>query len=569
MLASGAIRDDALKRSISSTGWVTHSGQVMDDASALARSIADAQSAERGYLLSHDANDLRSYEAAIGNFWSTCAALQTLVADNPPQVLRAIKIGILFESWRTEVAEPTIRRAAETTPDTAVDEQFVNRIQRALDEFILIERGFLRTRSANAAGAIVHAQMLSTVGSALTIAVTLLVALYLSISVGRAVTELAAAAHELTHGNLARRALVGRRDEIGRLSHSFNLMADGLIERTEDAARLAKLGEEFQSCLTIQETGLVFARFAMQVLPEAVGAMYLLSASRNLLVKSFDWGRTELGTLPPEDCLALRKGHAHYVNDTSVGGACSHVSVTTNTASACIPLMAHGETVGLLHVQAPAGQHEPLRRTFVGAVAEQLALTVANLQLREKLYSQSIRDPLTGLFNRRYLDETLPRELARAERSGRPLGVFAIDVDHFKRFNDTFGHDAGDTVLRQLGELLRLSFRGSDISARLGGEEFLVVLPEIDEGKLVRRAERLGDAVRGLAFKHRDLSLGTVTVSIGIAIFPQSSGEVEGLLRAADAALYKAKHEGRDRAVVAEKSAGHQQLSSLAPSQRA
>ena len=144
--------------------------------------------------------------------------------------------------------------------------------------------------------------------------------------------------------------------------------------------------------------------------------------------------------------------------------------------------------------------------------------------------------------------------------TGRRLAL-AIDVAHFKRFNDTFGHDAGDVVLRELGRVLRDSFRASDISGRLGGEEFVLVLPDTDMAKLVRSAERLGDAVRTLSLVHRELPLGTITVSIGIATFPESSRDAEGLLRSADAALYRAKSQGRDRFVAAERNGPHLLLS--------
>ena len=564
MLGNAAIRTLALDRSLASTEWVAHTNQVIGEAAALARTITDAQSNERVFLRSRDPKRLLPFEAATSKFWRMSVELEALVSDNPAQVERARKIASQFEHWRTEVAEAAIR-SAQPEIDIANDDRLNASIRDAVDEFIGIERGLLAKRRGVAESTIAEARGIATFGTAISVLVAVCVAVYLSYSVGSSLAELEAAAHELAKGDLRRRAVVARRDEIGRLAHFFNLMADALVARTRDSARAAALGQEFQMCFTIEEAASTFCRFARGLMPESTGAMFLTSASRNLLVKGFDWGSPSAETLVPEDCLALRKGHAHYVNDTILEGVCAHLDLLPPRSSACIPLMAHGETVGIVHVESATGDVASLRQVFAGTVAEQLALTVANLQLREKLYAQAIRDPLTGLFNRRYLEETLPREVARADRAGQTLGVLTIDIDHFKRFNDTFGHEAGDLVLREIGTLLRASFRTADISVRLGGEEFVVVLLDTDKDKLVRRAERLGDAVRSLALVHRELALGGVTVSIGVAIFPESARDADALLRVADVALYRAKNEGRDRAVVAERSVDRLPLTTLPP----
>lgn len=551
MLGNATIRSVALDRSLASADWVTHTSQVIGDAAALARIINDAQNDRRAYALSGDPKRLHAYEASMSKFWRMSASLEALVSDNPPQQDRARKIAALFDRWRAEANEPAVG-SMQPMADSASRDELTTSVRRAVDEFIDIEHSLLAKRSSAAASTISQARAIATFGTVFSVAVALFVAVYLSYTVGSSIAELAAAADELAQGGLRRRAVIARRDEIGRLAHSFNLMADVLITRTRESARIAGLGEEFQMSFTIEEAAAALRRFAKDPLPNGTGAMFLTSPSRNLLVKSFGWGTSDVETLAPQDCFALRKGHAHYVNNTMTEAVCAHSDPLPPRSSACIPLIAHGEAMGLLHVESTVDDGDTLRRVFAGAVAEQLALTVANLHLREKLHSQAIRDPLTGLFNRRYLEETLPREIARADRSGQTLGVFAIDVDHFKRFNDTFGHDAGDLVLRELGALLRASFRSSDVCARLGGEEFVVVLPDTDREKLIRGAERLGDAVRRLALVHHELPLGSVTVSIGVAVFPYSGRNAEALLGVADAALYRAKNEGRDRTVVAE-----------------
>ena len=190
------------------------------------------------------------------------------------------------------------------------------------------------------------------------------------------------------------------------------------------------------------------------------------------------------------------------------------------------------------------------KQQLAAAVAEQIALALSNLMLRETLRQQSVRDPLTKLYNRRFLVETLNRELARLERKHLPLSLIMIDVDHFKSFNDTFGHEAGDAVLRDLGEILQRNIRGSDIACRYGGEEFTIVLPEANLEIGRQRAETMREAMRELQPVHDGKPLGPVTLSLGVAWFPEHGRQPDQLLQVADTALYEAKSAGRNRVVV-------------------
>jgi len=178
-------------------------------------------------------------------------------------------------------------------------------------------------------------------------------------------------------------------------------------------------------------------------------------------------------------------------------------------------------------------------------------MTTGNLRLRERLRSQSIRDPLTGLFNRRYFDETMTRELARSARTRKELGIIVIDVDHFKRFNDLHGHEAGDLVLRELSALLRAEFRASDFACRYGGEEFVVVLVDATIADVAQRAEALRTKIKLLRATLNGQSLGAISASLGVAAYPNHGEAVDVLVRAADAALYRAKNSGRDRVELA------------------
>ncbi|HEU0201975.1 MAG TPA: sensor domain-containing diguanylate cyclase, partial [Burkholderiaceae bacterium] len=219
---------------------------------------------------------------------------------------------------------------------------------------------------------------------------------------------------------------------------------------------------------------------------------------------------------------------------------------------ACLPLIAQGEALGFLHVCCTGPRSAEERRHFLQTVAENLALGLASVKLREALRHEAIRDPLTGLYNRRFMDESLERVLRVAARAGRPLALAMIDIDHFKRLNDTFGHAAGDAVLKQVAAAISARVRASDLACRFGGEEIIVILPDTALDAAMVVAEALRTAVRGLALTDGARPIDPSTISLGVAAFPQHGATPAALMRAADAALYQAKGRGRDRVVMAD-----------------
>jgi diguanylate cyclase (GGDEF)-like protein len=331
--------------------------------------------------------------------------------------------------------------------------------------------------------------------------------------------------------------------------------------RALETTQLSQLGELLLSCQTAEEAYDIVAKVMLELFTEQSGALCVINSSRNLVEAVAVWGSNLSSdrAFPPEDCWALRRGRAHSIGDGSTSPRCAHMQSAVSGFSVCIPMVAQGETVGVLHLEDPAllpGEEAadagPLaeRVRLANTIAEQVSLSLANLRLREALRNQSIRDPLTGLFNRRYLDDSLQRELRRATRKGRPLAILMLDLDHFKRFNDTFGHDAGDTLLRHLGSFLQSYIRADDLAFRYGGEEFVVILPEATLDSARQRAEQLVRDFRRLDVQYHGTTLGPLTVSVGLAAFPDQGNTAEAVLRAADQALYRAKAEGRDRVVV-------------------
>jgi len=343
-----------------------------------------------------------------------------------------------------------------------------------------------------------------------------------------------------------------------------------LEQRTQEITRLSEMVDLLQSCQSVDEAYSVIGRSVPQVLSAAPGALGIISASGSLVEIVSSWGDDNFGerVFAPEDCWALRRGRTHLVESSRSTPVCRHLREFNPGDYMCLPLVAQGEAFGILHIQCnfrESGQPEGARarmsetkQRLAATMGESIALALANLRLRDVLRQQSVRDSLTGLFNRRYMEESLERELRRAARNNRTLGVLMLDLDLFKQFNDNFGHDAGDALLREFGKILRAGVRGGDISCRYGGEEFALILPEATLEATLLRAEQLRESTKRLIVQHHGKNLGAVSVSVGVAGFPKHGTSSEVLLQAADQALYRAKARGRDQVVVAELQAAPQ-----------
>jgi diguanylate cyclase (GGDEF)-like protein len=272
------------------------------------------------------------------------------------------------------------------------------------------------------------------------------------------------------------------------------------------------------------------------------------------------WGDFPTGSdyniFSPDACWGLRRGRAHVVEDVSIGPICSHLTNTPVAPYVCLPLMAKGDILGLLHLKNAFdpgdAEHNPeiadLKQMAV-TLSEYLSLSIANVKLSESLSRQSIQDTQSGLYNRRFMEESLQREILRAARKQTQIGIIMGDLDHFKSFNDVYGHAAGDKIISQIGKLFKEKFRGSDIACRYGGEEFIVILPESSPEDTFKRADALREEIKKMEMVFQGQTLGSITMSMGVAGYPEKGLRMEDLLRVADMALYKAKQEGRDRVV--------------------
>lgn len=329
-----------------------------------------------------------------------------------------------------------------------------------------------------------------------------------------------------------------------------------LERRNQEMKILNEVSDFLQACLTVEEACFAISSFVKPLFPNCSGAIFMTNNSRNQVNLVAIWGDQLQSSeqFTPQDCWALRRGTVHYVNQSLQGLKCRHVHGKLQKFSTlCVPMIAQGETLGLLYLNSDnESDISEIKQQLARTVAEQVSMAIANLKLRETLQQQSIHDPLMGLFNRRYLDEFFDQEIQRATRDRHGIGVIMLDIDHFKQFNDVYGHDAGDFVLQQVGQLLSRSVRGSDIACRYGGEEMTLLLPESSLAATARRAEEVCQRIRELKLKYKGEVLPNITSSLGVACFPEHGITRVDLLRAADEALYRAKTGGRDQVIVKE-----------------
>ena len=340
-----------------------------------------------------------------------------------------------------------------------------------------------------------------------------------------------------------------------------------LRQRNHELAMLNQMSNLLQASLSEEDTYSVIVSVCKEFFPADSGGLYMMDHSRTMLKRVASWGSS-----PPrsqrfsvDECWSLHKEQSLLIKDPETEPRCPHLCSASNHGYVCVPIDTLDGILGVLHLCF--GQREPgysdeeyrhlfeLKRMAVTRVVENYAMAIVNLRLREILRMESIRDPLTDLYNRRYMEESLEREALRAKRNHTPIGIMMLDIDHFKQFNDIHGHEAGDVALQALGMLLQNSIRGGDIACRYGGEEFLLILPDTPLPIAQKRAEELLSQVRKLKITYQNTTFH-ITVSIGVSELSEHAADPQTIINMADKALYQAKERGRDQVVVAASTAG-------------
>lgn len=523
-----------------STDLVEHSYQVINTAETIRSSIRSVESDARGFRLSGRDQLLAEYLATFPATRKATSQLVTLTRDDPARQTGALEVETLVEKRLAELQrlidiqrDLGIAEAQREGLDSPGFDQ-MQQINLLIDTVLTREQHLLRERRQTMV-------TLAAVTIAGVVAGILLPLVLLGLLLGG-----------LTREN--RRSLKLEREARSTMRE----LAISLEQRSRLSEQRRVLGAYagiLQSCENLNEALSVTAEVIAQMLPAAGGRCYVLRSSLNQVEALSRFGTENIpsdSVWAPSACWGLRRGQPHRSGHGPGNVYCSHLHIEDLPESGwtlCVPLMAQGVSLGLLHVNgATGGGSEDVQ--VVEAIAEQLSLAMINLQLRESLRVQSLRDPLTGLYNRRYLEENTQRELQRCQRRGLPLSVIMLDVDHFKRFNDEHGHTAGDALLTAIAQTLQAHTRDEDIVCRYGGEEFTVVMPETGSEDARRRAEEIRSAIATTTVVHLRNTLGPTTASLGVATFPFDGSTPAELIGSADTALYRAKTEGRDRFVV-------------------
>ena len=593
LLVGGALFD-ASRQSRKSFEWVSHSSSVIQAMDKTIAGVRDAESGLRGYVLTHNPRFSMSFDASVEESLSAFAQLVEMTADNPLQADRLKNFGQLLNE-RIELAKQHRALAQDGRFDDAAVAiadgrglDLMASVLLASDQFLAEERRLQAQRTRAMEERVVWGQRLSLYGLPLVGLLTLVMSYVLVRNIRRPVTVIGEAMDHLGAGDLNSRIgkSLGSR-EFDRLARGYNAMADRLADTnaqrrageleltTVHAELLTKtqilkerggviellggMAHRMQAARTDKEMAQIITAYVPQVLPNMAGVLYVHNNSRNLLVPLTSWGEFagEVPTFKPEPfapdaCWALRRGQSHFIAHGGKDIRCGHVE--EDRVYHCEPLLAAGEVIGVLYLD---GSVDAESRFCLNMLVENIASALVNHQLQRDLKEQTIRDALTGLFNRRYMEEALALETARSLRSGQPLSVVMCDVDHFKRFNDEHGHDAGDLVLQAVGAELANRFRDGDIVCRYGGEEFVVIAPGTTPSDLLRRLEVAREAITALRLAKNDKALGNLSMSFGVAAWKGDGDKDRNgqwALKAADAALYQAKREGRNRVILADTS---------------
>jgi len=336
-----------------------------------------------------------------------------------------------------------------------------------------------------------------------------------------------------------------------QMKQDSDSLEERVAQRTEEIVMLQMLSALLNTCASLDEASKVLSELAPKLLPGSSGGISIFKASRNRLDLLSSWGDdfNSNATLAQQECWALRKGHQHVAYSQGVLLPCDHWHGDAS-GTMCIPLVAQGETVAVLHLNYLSAEACQQTDHVREAIAEQTGLTLANIQLRHQLRDQARRDPMTGLYNRLYLLESMEEHFDQPSKPHTSSAMLMIDADHFKRFNDNFGHAAGDLVLKNIAHEIRRVSGESAVACRYGGEEFCVFITDIDRENACILGEEIRSAVSELSLSINNLPLGAVTVSIGIALAPEYTESSKDIITLSDNALYSAKEAGRDRVMI-------------------
>lgn len=550
MFATAVLTQRSLSRLADAREVKTHSMVVNKALNDMMNQILDAETGQRGFLLSGRAPYLQPYYTALTQMRVSRAALGVALSQDPSA---SAPLDALDKAIATKLQDldRVVRLKSEGRSDEAVEliltdtgNQTMNTVRAAW-----LALGTDQARRTSQLEAQIEQEVRTYY---LILGVCILVNLFLFAGLVQRFRNAA------IHKDAVQQEMDQRNVELSRLLAAA-------ATRNEQVHGLSELSRFLQSCADLDEAAGLLKQHLPPLMRAASGALYLAAPGQEVLQQAFTWGdKAFVEFFEPFECWAARLRQPFRQPFETGSASCGHLqseyaSAHNTNNIQCLPLLAYGELLGVVVLEADTASDPQESLEIEGSrrfALEQVGFSIGNLKLRESLRQAAIRDVLTGLYNRRFFDESSQRELLRAVRQQAKggyagLALMMIDIDHFKRFNDTHGHEVGDQVLREVAQVLQSQSRGSDVAARYGGEEFTIVLADITDQLALERAEQLRQKVEQLVLHTAGAELGSITISIGLAKFPTHGTTVEALLLAADKALYQAKSAGRNRVVVA------------------
>lgn len=503
--------------------WVQHTQEVLNALQRATLLVERSEYRTRLYVLTGDDDQIDRARNSVNLLSTSAAHLKALVVDNPDQTQSADELA----SCAADLASTL----GKFTRQTQLPELQVQRCQKIIGLMTDREQLLLSERTR-------HSQIRLT-----TSIITEIILIALSIVVLLVLFSL-----------LLRDAYLRRRIEkkTRRINQNLGRTVRALENQAQESELLTAARDELQLCVDLQQVYQSATSSLAKLLPGTCGSLCIIDNSRNTVEVMASWGVTNVEEFsPPESCCGLRSGQPRWRRPGQSEIHCTHfIDGATPDRYLCHPIAAKGDTLGMLYVQCSDDAAIDLVNDRVNALRQFMQITgmsIAALNLQMKLENQSIRDALTGLFNRHFMQLSMDRELARAARRKQVMAVLMLDMDHFKKFNDSYGHAAGDAALKALAEIFRTNIRAEDIACRYGGEEFAIILPDTGVDGACDRAESILKGVANVKVTHGSEMLGGFTISIGMAFFPGDGDTADLLLQRADAALYRAKKMGRNR----------------------
>lgn len=523
---AGALVYGDTRQLISSAEWVQHTQEVLASLQRVSLLTERIEYRSRLYNLTGNVEQLRRAQASGNQLETTLAHLKVLVEDNSGQTGNLQSLNACSQQ---------LNQALSTfTQQSEISANELQQCQQAIGLMTDREQWLLQERTKGS-----QRNSFRSIGAEIAFIGLFLVALL------------------VLFGFLLRDAV--SRQKAGRLTALANERLAQTVKELEDRANESRLltqgRDELQLCVDVQQVYRSAAHSFSRLLTGTSGSLCMINNSRQSVEVVSTWQNGDRESAvedfqPPDSCCGLRSGQARWRQPGQSEIHCTHFKGDAPEHYLCKPIVAHGNTIGVVYVQCDSPAEVSLVNERMDGLRQVIQLTgmaIAALNLRTKLENQSIRDGLTGLFNRHFMQMSLERELFRAARRQQTLAVFMLDLDHFKRFNDTFGHAAGDAALRAVAEIFRSNIRNEDIACRYGGEEFTIMMPDVPLSVALNRAETIRAAVANLRVPLDHETFAEFSVSIGVAIYPDDGVEADQLLRRADQALYRAKRLGRNQ----------------------